>query len=30
VVDFLRATEPLRAWLAANVGPSELPEDRRR
>ena len=30
VVDFLRATEPLRAWLAANVGPSELPEDGRR
>jgi uncharacterized protein (DUF2461 family) len=30
VVDFLRATEPLRAWLAANVGPSELPDDRRR
>ncbi len=30
VVDFLRATEPLRTWLAANVGPSELPEDGRR
>ena len=25
VVDFLHATEPLRAWLAANVGPSTEP-----
>jgi uncharacterized protein (TIGR02453 family) len=30
VVDFLRATASLRSWLDANVGPSELPEDRRR
>ncbi len=30
VVDFLRAAQPLNAWLAANVGPSELAEDRRR
>ncbi len=30
VVDFLHATESLRSWLAANVGPSELPEDSRR
>ncbi len=30
VVHLLRATEPLRTWLAANVGPSELPEDSRR
>ena len=30
VVDFLRAARPLNGWLEANVGPSELPEDRRR
>jgi uncharacterized protein (TIGR02453 family) len=30
VVDFLRAAKPLNQWLEANVGPSELPEDRRR
>jgi len=30
VVDFLHATESLRSWLAANVGPSELPEEGRR
>jgi uncharacterized protein (TIGR02453 family) len=30
LVDFLRAARPLNGWLAANVGPSELPEDRRR
>ncbi len=30
VVEFLRAARPLNGWLEANVGPSELPEDRRR
>jgi uncharacterized protein (TIGR02453 family) len=30
VVDVLRASGPLRSWLEANVGPSELPEDARR
>lgn len=30
VVDFLRAAQPLNAWLDAHVGPSEIPEDRRR
>ncbi len=30
VVDFLHAARPLNAWLDARVGPSELPDDRRR
>lgn len=30
VVDFLHAARPLNEWLAAHVGPSELPEERRR
>lgn len=30
IVDFLRATKPLDDWLAKYVGPSELPESRRR
>jgi uncharacterized protein (TIGR02453 family) len=30
VVDFLRATKPLDDWLAKYVGPTELPESRRR
>lgn len=30
VVDFLRATKPMDDWLSKYVGPSELPEDRRR
>ncbi|MEA2685711.1 MAG: hypothetical protein QOE93_906 [Actinomycetota bacterium] len=30
VVEFLRAARPLTAWLQAHVGPSELPDDRRR
>jgi uncharacterized protein (TIGR02453 family) len=30
VVDFLYAARPLNDWLAAHVGPSELPEERRR
>ena len=30
VVEFLHAAQPLNGWLAANVGPSELPDDRRR
>ncbi len=30
VVDCLHAAQPLNAWLGTNVGPSELPEDRRR
>lgn len=30
VVEFLRASRPLNAWLEKRVGPSELEEDRRR
>jgi uncharacterized protein (TIGR02453 family) len=30
VVGFLRAARPLNGWLATHVGPSELPDDRRR
>jgi uncharacterized protein (TIGR02453 family) len=30
VVEFLRGARPLNAWLEAHVGPSELPDDRRR
>lgn len=30
VVEFLEAARPLNGWLAAHVGPSELPDDRRR
>jgi uncharacterized protein (TIGR02453 family) len=30
VVEFLRATRPMNDWLAKYVGPSELPDDRRR
>ena len=30
VIDFLRAAQPLNGWLASRVGPSELPDDRRR
>jgi hypothetical protein len=30
VVKLLRDARPLNAWLEANVGPSTLPEDRRR
>jgi uncharacterized protein (TIGR02453 family) len=30
VVDFLRASQPLKQWLEKRVGPSELPEDARR
>ncbi|HVF14301.1 MAG TPA: DUF2461 domain-containing protein [Acidimicrobiales bacterium] len=30
IVDFLHAAQPLNRWLEARVGPSELPEDRRR
>jgi uncharacterized protein (TIGR02453 family) len=30
VVDFLHAARPLNEWLGDHVGPSELPDDRRR
>lgn len=30
VVEFLRATRPMSDWLSKYVGPSELPDDRRR
>jgi len=30
VIDFLHSARPLNAWLQARVGPSELPDDRRR
>ncbi len=30
VIDFLRAARPLNGWLESHVGPSELPDDRRR